>query len=111
MNTPKYKWHKLAEPGEFLVKEGVIMKWAVPGKHFCITQYNGKYYAFQSKCPHAGAAFDEGWLDDSGLLVCPLHRFKFNMITGANAEGFGLVRFPVEENEHGIWLGIKEQSY
>jgi nitrite reductase/ring-hydroxylating ferredoxin subunit len=109
----KYKWHKLADVGEFLVEEGVIIQWGVPGKDFCLTKKNGQYFAFQSKCPHAGASFDQGWLDENGCLVCPLHRFRFDLANGRNVsgEGFSLVRFPIDENEHGIWIGIPGQEW
>jgi nitrite reductase/ring-hydroxylating ferredoxin subunit len=111
--TKKYKWHKLAEPEEFLVAEGVIMHLAVPGKQFCITQHGGEYFAFQPKCPHAGASFEHGWLTDDGCLVCPLHRFRFDVRSGRNpsGEGFYLVTYPIDVNEYGIWVGIPEQIW
>jgi nitrite reductase/ring-hydroxylating ferredoxin subunit len=109
----KYKWYKLAEPDEFLVAEGIIMNLSVPDKQFCITQHKGKYYAFQSKCPHAGAHFEHGWINEDGCLVCPLHRFQFQLSTGVNSsgEGFSLVRYPIQVDEHGIWVGMPEQRW
>jgi nitrite reductase/ring-hydroxylating ferredoxin subunit len=103
----KYKWHKLGEPGEFLVAEGIVIDMAIPDKHFCITQINGQYYAFQSKCPHSGAPMCDGYIH-AGIVECPLHRFKFNVVTGVNTsgEGFGLMRYPIKENEYGIWIGV-----
>ena len=39
------------------------------------------YYAFDSKCPHRGADLAEGEVS-GGLIVCPLHHFKFTLKTG-----------------------------
>jgi nitrite reductase/ring-hydroxylating ferredoxin subunit len=109
----KYKWHKLAEADEILVAEGFILKMSVPGKQFCITQNEGVFYAFQPKCPHAGADFEQGYLDEKNCLVCPLHRFRFDLVTGLNVsgEGFSLVRYPIEARETGFWVGIPEQRW
>jgi 3-phenylpropionate/trans-cinnamate dioxygenase ferredoxin subunit len=109
----KYKWHKLAKPDEFLVAEGVVMHLAVPEKHFCITQHKGEYFAFQAKCPHAGASFEHAHINDKGCLVCPLHRFQFDIRNGRNVsgEGFYLVTYPIQTNEHGIWVGMPEQIW
>jgi nitrite reductase/ring-hydroxylating ferredoxin subunit len=109
----KYRWYKLAEPNEFLVAEGVIMHMAVPDKQFCITQHNGEYFAFQPKCPHAGASFEGGRISEDGHLICPLHRFAFDVKTGRNpsGEGFYLITYPIQQNEHGIWIGIAQQQW
>jgi nitrite reductase/ring-hydroxylating ferredoxin subunit len=109
----KYKWHKLAEADGFLVAEGIILKYSVPGKQFCVTQNNGMYYAFQPKCPHAGAEFEEGYVNEKNCLVCPLHRFQFDMESGRNVsgEGFSLIIYPIETRASGIWVGIPEQIW
>ena len=46
-----------------------------------VCQLDGVYYAFDGKCPHRGAQLADGRMD-KGLLVCPLHHFKFNVKTG-----------------------------
>ncbi|MFM2386328.1 MAG: hypothetical protein RL660_1085 [Bacteroidota bacterium] len=104
----KYKWHKVASPDEFLVAEGIILNLRLAEKHICVTQVQGEYYAFQSKCPHAGAAFEHGWINEDNCLVCPLHRFQFDVRTGRNVsgEGFHLVRYPVKTDERGVWIGV-----
>jgi nitrite reductase/ring-hydroxylating ferredoxin subunit len=108
-----YKWHKLADADELLVAEGIILKISVPGKQLCITQNQGIYYAFQPKCPHAGADFEQGYLDEKNCLVCPLHRYRFDLASGRNVsgEGFGLVRHPIEARDTGIWVGILEEIW
>lgn len=46
-----------------------------------VCRLEGAFYAFDGKCPHRGAQLAEGTLQ-GGLLVCPLHHFKFNLKTG-----------------------------
>jgi 3-phenylpropionate/trans-cinnamate dioxygenase ferredoxin subunit len=113
MADKKYKWHKLGEPGDELVKEGLVIEWSVPGKHFCITKFEEKYYAFQSKCPHAGAHFEGAQVSEKCEIICPLHKWRFHLRTGYNStgEGFSLVRYPIDINEHGIWVGIPQQIW
>jgi nitrite reductase/ring-hydroxylating ferredoxin subunit len=104
----KYTWHKLADSDEFLVAEGVILSLRTSEKQICITQIEGEYFAFQTKCPHAGAAFEHGWFTEKKELVCPLHRFRFDVRSGRNTsgEGFGLVRYPIKIDERGVWIGF-----
>jgi nitrite reductase/ring-hydroxylating ferredoxin subunit len=106
----KYKWHKLGEPDEFLVADGVIINFELPQKTFCITQTNGEYFAFQAQCPHAGANFEHGWLNEKGNLICPLHKYEFDIRNGRNVsgEGFHLITYPIQVNEDGIWIGIAQ---
>jgi nitrite reductase/ring-hydroxylating ferredoxin subunit len=108
-----YKWYKLGEPGEFIVAEGLIMSLVIGGKKMCITQHQGSYYAFQPNCPHAGASFEHGWLTEDNCLVCPLHRFRFDVSNGCNisGEGFYLITYPIDIAESGIWIGVPEQAW
>jgi nitrite reductase/ring-hydroxylating ferredoxin subunit len=109
----KYNWYKLAEPAALVVAEHDIILLEVGNKQFCLTQTNGTYFAFQPNCPHAGASFEHGWLNEKGNLICPLHRFEFDVCTGRNpsGEGFHLITYPIDVNEHGIWIGISQQIW
>jgi nitrite reductase/ring-hydroxylating ferredoxin subunit len=109
MATEKtYTWHKLADANEFLVAEGIILSMRAGDKQLCITQIEGDYFAFQSKCPHAGASFEHAWLTEKNELVCPLHRYRFDVRSGRNTtgEGFNLVRYPIKIDERGVWVGL-----
>jgi nitrite reductase/ring-hydroxylating ferredoxin subunit len=109
----KYKWHKLGEADDFVVAEGIIMPIVAFEKQICITQHRGNYYAFQPKCPHAGASFEQGHITEDNCLVCPLHRFTFDIRNGRNVsgEGFHLVTYPIEVRESGVWVGVPMQIW
>ncbi|PWS28920.1 (2Fe-2S)-binding protein [Pedobacter yonginense] len=82
---------------------------AVNGKQVCIIKTAGKIYATQSFCPHAGGNFGGGWCKN-GQLVCPIHRYAYNLETGRGAEGQGdyINIFPTELREDGLYIGFKE---
>jgi nitrite reductase/ring-hydroxylating ferredoxin subunit len=109
MPEETYSWHKIADAGDILVQEGNIVTIDAGGKQVCVTVVDGEYFAFQSKCPHAGASFEHAWLSEDHSLICPLHRFRFDVRTGRNAsgEGYTLFRYPTKSDESGIWIGIQ----
>ena len=67
-------------------------------------------HACAAKCPHAGGAMVEGFLDAGDNVVCPVHRYKFNLVTGRDVtgEGYHLKIYPVEIRADGIFVGIEE---
>ena len=42
---------------------------------------DGKIFGVQNSCPHEGGQLCNGWLE-SGEVVCPLHRYRFNLQSG-----------------------------
>ena len=53
----------------------------IDGRMIAFFLLEGSVYAIDSRCTHAGAPLAFGWLvgDD---VICPLHRWKFNVKTG-----------------------------
>lgn len=68
----------------------------VKGKRVVLVRDKGEFYAFNSKCPHAGADLSTGWCKE-GYLVCPVHRYSYNLKNGRGATGQGdyLPYYPV----------------
>lgn len=107
----KYTWYKIAgSENEIDWNPQDIALVEAGTKKICVARYQGKYFGFSPKCPHAGGMLTDAWLDSAGNLVCPLHRYKFNPQTGRNTsgEGYYLKTYPVEEREDGIYAGIEE---
>ncbi|RYD59294.1 MAG: Rieske (2Fe-2S) protein [Sphingobacteriales bacterium] len=65
-------------------------------------------YAFSATCPHASAPLCDGWLDAQGRIVCPLHKYRFDLANGRNTsgEGYKLKTYPVEVREEYIYIGF-----
>lgn len=102
------KWfrafNKVQVPGA-----GVIKTADVNGKQICIINNEGNFIATQSQCPHAGGHFSGGWCR-SGHLVCPIHRYEYNLTTGRGAEGQGdyIDIYPTDLREDGLYVGFEE---
>jgi 3-phenylpropionate/trans-cinnamate dioxygenase ferredoxin subunit len=55
----------------------------------------------------------DGWLDPMGNIVCPLHRYRFDVSNGRNVsgEGYYLKTYPVEQRPDGLYVGFEEKSW
>lgn len=114
MSKITYNWVKVAPippNGKALIPEHKVVKIVVQGKTLFFTNCNGKYYAGENKCPHAGAAMHTGWIDDKNCIVCPYHRFEFNLETGQGTDGFYLPTYPVEVKEDGVYVGFPVKKW
>jgi 3-phenylpropionate/trans-cinnamate dioxygenase ferredoxin subunit len=100
-------WIKIAESvAELRFSSNQIALTELEGRQVCIGRYKEKLFAFAHKCPHASGLFSEGFIDALGNVVCPIHRYRFNMGTGRNVsgEGYYLKHWPVEEREDGVYV-------
>ncbi len=114
MREKKYTWHKIAETIEELrFKKNSILQMAVGNKNICIIKTEKGISACAAKCPHAGGAMCEGALDKNENIICPVHRYTFNLNTGRDitGEGYYLKIYPVEIKDSGIFLGIEEAGF
>jgi nitrite reductase/ring-hydroxylating ferredoxin subunit len=64
------------------VAAGQLVAVEAGGRKLLLTQVDGRYYATQRKCPHLGFNLCRGKLDGRAI-VCPLHKAKFDLETGA----------------------------
>ena len=64
------------------VKPGQIVPVEAKGHKLMLTLVDGQYYAAQRKCPHLGKNLCGGSLDGAAV-VCPAHKAKFDLATGA----------------------------
>lgn len=105
----QYNWHRLSD---LYAREGEIGVVEVQGKKICYTRYEQQLYAFAYKCPHASGIMADGFMDDAGNVVCPLHRYRFNIKNGYNSsgEGFYLKTYPLEQREDGLYIGFEKSS-
>lgn len=105
-----YRWHKVAESiAELRIGGKTISSFRVAGKDICIALYQDNAFGCAATCPHAGGKLKTGWVDALGQVVCPLHRYKFDLKTGRNTsgEGYFLKTYPVKEDEDGVWVGLE----
>ena len=110
----KYRWYKIADTvTELQFGKNNIMEVEAGGKNICLAKTIKGLAACAAKCPHAGGEMSEGFLDKNGNIVCPIHRYAFNVENGRDVtgEGYYLKIYPVEVNEGGVFLGIAQSGF
>lgn len=108
------KWHKIADSrNEFHWPSNNLLVVDVNGKTITLAMRDNKLFACAYKCPHASGILAEGFVDATGNIVCPLHRYKFDLKNGRNVsgEGYYLKVYAVEERAEGIFLGFEESGW
>jgi nitrite reductase/ring-hydroxylating ferredoxin subunit len=85
----------------------LIKKVKVNGKEILLVGYDGELHALSSTCPHAGAELSGGWCKD-GKLICPIHRYAYDISTGRGDPGQNdyLKVYPIEIRGEDVFVGI-----
>jgi nitrite reductase/ring-hydroxylating ferredoxin subunit len=102
------KWFKVFDT-EVLQEPDFIRAIAVNGKKLCAVKSEDQIVFTQAYCPHAGAGLSGGWCKD-GKLICPFHRYEYDLKTGRGATGQGdyIDIYPSELRSDGIYVGLPE---
>ena len=90
-----------------------LLQAEVAGKQVCIAKTSKGIAVCAAKCPHAGGIMAEGFLDKWDSIICPIHRYTFNLDNGRDlsGEGYYLKIYPVEVRDSGIFLGIEDAGF
>ena len=110
MKEKKYKWHKIADaPAELPFPPNNLLEMEVAGKKICLAR-GTTLHACAARCPHAGGILAEGFLNEAGVITCPLHRYKFSLENGRNTsgEGYYLKTYSVKTTKEGVFIGIED---
>lgn len=113
MKEEKLIWHKIAEDiAELDFATNHIAVSELNGKKICIGRSQHGIFAFAYTCPHAGGILADGYIDPMGNIVCPVHRYKYDMRNGRNVtgEGYYLKHWPVEIRDDGIYVAVKDEG-
>ena len=114
VNDKKYSWHKISDSlDELSFTSNGLAQLEIAGKIICLSRQGDQLSACTAKCPHAGGILADGYVDPLGNIVCPFHRYKFNLKTGRNisGEGYFLKIFPVEMRPDGIYIGFEQNNF
>jgi nitrite reductase/ring-hydroxylating ferredoxin subunit len=79
-------------------------------KKICVAHTTEGFFAVNDKCPHNGASLGNGFCTDEGSVVCPVHRYHFDLKTGRAKSGGGdfVQTYPIEIREDGVFIGFEE---
>jgi 3-phenylpropionate/trans-cinnamate dioxygenase ferredoxin subunit len=84
-------WIALDLPPEALSpqEEGSrLFECRVEGKRICVARHQGEWFALGGRCPHANGPLAAGWIDaEACAVVCPWHRFAFDLRSGQSSSG------------------------
>jgi nitrite reductase/ring-hydroxylating ferredoxin subunit len=102
------EWVKVSE--NIAVKEAFFKKVKAGNRNICLVGFEGKIFAVSAVCPHAGGELAGGWCKE-GMIICPIHRYRYNLETGRGAKGQGdyVDTFPVEIRADGVYVQIKKR--
>jgi pyruvate oxidase len=104
----KIIWHKVLENKDEL-KEGRVMTVTAGHKDVCLTHFEGKFTAVQSKCPHQGGPLGEGSIE-KGKLRCPWHGWDFCPHGGKSDDfGDGLDTYELKIENDKVFVGLAEE--
>jgi nitrite reductase/ring-hydroxylating ferredoxin subunit len=98
-------WYKVAETSD--LSTPFLKKVTANGKTLCLVNADGKLFATSATCPHAGADLSKGWCEN-GKLICPFHRFAYDLETGKGNPGQNdfVYTYPVESRADGIYIKV-----
>lgn len=63
-------------------EERAIQRLSYPPYDVVVVRTQDGFHALEDACNHAGASLAEGWVDGR-CLICPVHRYAFDLETGA----------------------------
>lgn len=113
MLEKKFAWYKLADSvAELSLPAQGLAETEVNNKKICISLQKEQLFACAATCPHAGGRLSGGYIDALGNIVCPVHRYKFNLQNGRNCsgEGYYLQTYPVQVRPDGVFVGFEEKN-
>ncbi|MGJ1206443.1 Rieske (2Fe-2S) protein [Sphingobacterium lactis] len=104
------EWHKV--PVKIDESRNYVKALHVAGKKLCLISENGVISVTSSRCPHAGADLTKGWCE-GGKLICPFHRHRFNIETGAGDEQqHNYIRvYPLKKENGDYYIGIDKSLW
>lgn len=108
----KMRWIKFADSFQELesrMNQRTLLTVKINEKALLLVHHKDSFYLVKNKCPHQGAALDRATCED-GMIVCPWHRYGFDLKTGRGA-GLYLDNYPIELREDGVYAGFEYFSW
>ena len=107
-----FHWFKIFENEtsiDDLLSPGTMMQFEFKNEKILVTRTRQGLYAVQDRCPHNGASLSKGFCSKNNEIICPLHRYSFDLSSGKATSGgsYTLKTYPIEQKADGWYLGIK----
>lgn len=80
------------------VPPGSLVRVQVEQAVLAVCNNRGKYYVVDNRCPHAEGSLSRGTLEN-GRIICPVHRWPWELTTGLSDVQLPLMRLTFFANE------------
>jgi nitrite reductase/ring-hydroxylating ferredoxin subunit len=91
--------------------EGKIRRRFVNGREIAVVLWEGRFYAFDNRCPHADFQLHFGFIEND-KIHCPIHYAEFELATGKAVFGpagvSDLETFTVEPDAHQVRVTLPQ---
>ena len=99
-----YRW-----PGRVPRGNGAMCSGYINGRKLLLVHWNNNLHALEEHCPHHGASMVGGEVDD-GCLVCPRHRYRYDLETGRGRQpdGGNAAVYPIDVRNDVVYVGVSK---
>jgi 3-phenylpropionate/trans-cinnamate dioxygenase ferredoxin subunit len=106
-----FKVYDFAEHGNEPQTINSVRTIDIEGKRICLVRLSDSYYAIDDTCPHAGARLGLGKCDENGMVVCPIHRYKYDAKTGRGLpqQGDFVNTYVTETRTDGVYVAFDKK--
>ncbi len=108
-------WHPIPEINAREVSEaaaGKLFHVKVKGKKLAVTYWGDRWRAFDARCPHAGGPLHAGKINGQGQIVCPLHRFAFDLESGkCDSGGYFIEIYECKEERFELFVKLPKKKF
>ncbi len=108
MNQEEKKLVEVARVQE--MPAGKMKHVEIDKKEIAIANIDGKYYAFDDRCGHAGARLSMGTINGN-VVTCPFHGAQFDCTTGKKVKEANTTIPPSTDGLPDIWKKNVEHVY
>ena len=105
------KWVKLfksIDEAEKAIGLNKIKLASINGKRIAIMRSADGFYAADDSCPHMHESLSQGQLNAYNELICPLHFYRFNIVTGDESSSRcpSLNTYKIKIEEQGVFIEV-----
>lgn len=110
-NEATYNWVEVKHFNLSSLEKKRIQEIEVAGKKIVLAKTANKLFAVDARCPHAGGHLCDGFVEGDHI-VCPLHRYSFNLSTGRNTDPneSGIGAYPTKVENDKLLIGFKNKG-
>lgn len=112
----KLTWYRIfpsEEAAKAQIPQGRALTLRVGSKRICVAHSKEGLFAVNDRCPHNGASLGHGWCTEENSIVCPLHRYHFDLRTGRARSGISdyVQPYPLDIRPDGVFIGFEERVW